>query len=112
MLSDASESSVRAMAEPTPGRIENQVHAMVNRRLMDGQLDECELTLKEVHQIEASLIKSLCSIYHARIAYPTPAGEKPSAAEMQPAKPQPNNKTAGSEPAEGQDRGPQPAPTK
>ena len=81
MLADASESSVRAMGEPTPGRIENQVHAMVSRRLMDGQLDECELTLKEVHQIEASLVKSLRGVYHGRITYPTPAGEKPSAAE-------------------------------
>jgi hypothetical protein len=69
------------MSEPTPGRIENQVHAMVSRRLMDGQLDECELTLKEVHLIEASLVKSLRGVYHGRITYPTPAGEKPSAAE-------------------------------
>jgi len=81
MLADAAESSVRAMDEPTPGRIENQVHTVVNRRLMDGQLDECGLTLKEVHEVESSLIKSLCSIYHGRIAYPTPAGQKPSAAE-------------------------------
>ncbi|MGB2821515.1 MAG: HDIG domain-containing metalloprotein, partial [Phycisphaerae bacterium] len=83
MLADAAESSVRSMSEPTPGRIENQVNAMVTRRLMDGQLDECELTLREVHQIESSLTKSLCSMYHARIAYPTPAGQKPSAAERQ-----------------------------
>jgi putative nucleotidyltransferase with HDIG domain len=81
MLADASESSVRAMSEPTPGRIENQVHAMISRRLMDGQLDECQLTLKEVHRIETSIIKSLCSIFHSRIAYPTPPGETPSAAE-------------------------------
>ncbi len=83
MLADASESSVRAMSQPTPGRIENQVHTMVTRRLMDGQLDECNMTLKEVHQVEASLTKSLCAIYHARIAYPTPPGEKPSAAEIE-----------------------------
>jgi putative nucleotidyltransferase with HDIG domain len=83
MLADASESSVRAMSEPTPGRIENQVHAMISRRLMDGQLDECDLTLKEVHRIEMSIIKSLCSIFHSRIAYPTPPGETPSAAEIQ-----------------------------
>ena len=57
---------------------------------MDGQLDECGLTLAEVHQIESSLVKSLCSIYHSRIAYPTPAGQKPSAAEMRPKKPAAN----------------------
>lgn len=86
MLADASESSVRAMSEPTPGRIENQVHTMVSRRLMDGQLEDCDLTLREVHQIESSIVKSLCSIYHSRIAYPTPAGQKPSAAETTSAK--------------------------
>lgn len=82
MLADASESSVRSMGEATPGRIENQVHTMISRRLMDGQLDECELTLREVHRIETSLIKSLCSMYHLRVAYATPSGQKPSAAEL------------------------------
>jgi cyclic-di-AMP phosphodiesterase PgpH len=82
MLADVSESSVRSMEDPTPGRIESQVHSMVQRRLMDGQLDQCNLTFREVHAIETSLIKSLCGIYHARIAYPTPQGEKPSAAEL------------------------------
>ncbi|MDP7163274.1 MAG: HDIG domain-containing protein [Phycisphaerae bacterium] len=81
MLADAAESSVRSMEDPTPGRIENQVHTMVNRRLMDGQLDQCDLTLRQVNRIETSLVKSLCGIYHSRIAYPTPPGEEPSAAE-------------------------------
>ncbi|MCL2701312.1 MAG: HDIG domain-containing protein [Phycisphaerae bacterium] len=79
MLADASESSVRAMPDPTPGRIETQVHTMVSRRLMDGQLDDCELTLREVHQIEASIIRSLNAMYHGRIAYPKLGGKKPSA---------------------------------
>lgn len=83
MLADAAESSTRAMTEATPGRIENQVHTMVTRRLTDGQLDECDLTLKEVHQIEAALVRSLCAMHHQRLAYPTPKGEAPSAAEIQ-----------------------------
>ena len=82
MLADVSESSVRSMADATPGRIENQVHTMVTRRLMDGQLDDCDLTLREVRQIEESLIKTLNAIYHTRVGYPTPAGQKPSAAEL------------------------------
>jgi putative nucleotidyltransferase with HDIG domain len=82
MLADAAESSVRAMPEPTPGRIENQVHTMINRRLMDGQLDECDVTLREVHLIETSIIKSIAGIYHSRIAYPTPPGQRPSAGEL------------------------------
>ena len=82
MLADAAESSVHSMSEPTPGRIENQVHSMTYRRLMDGQLDECDLTLKEVHKIEFSLVRSLCATYHSRVSYPTPSGGKPSAAEL------------------------------
>ena len=76
MLADACESSVRAMDDPTPGRIENQVHAMVSHRLTDGQLDECEATFQDVHGIEASLAKSLCGIYHARISYPSQPAPK------------------------------------
>ncbi|HDZ22202.1 hypothetical protein LCGC14_0868280 [marine sediment metagenome] len=83
MLADAAESSVRAMKDPTPTRIESQVHVMVNRRLMDGQLEQCDLTLREAHEIEQSLVKSLCAIYHARIAYPKPADEEtPAPAEQ------------------------------
>ena len=96
MLGDAAESSVRAMPEPLPGRIENQVHTMVQRRLTDGQLDECDLTLNQVHQVETSLTKSLCAIYHPRVAYPTPEGERPAAAELpngkQPSPPPRNGK--------------------
>jgi putative nucleotidyltransferase with HDIG domain len=84
MLADASESSVRAMSEPSPGRIENQVHTIVTRRLMDGQLDECDLTLREVHLIEASLIRSICGSYHGRIAYPKMPNQKAAPADARP----------------------------
>ena len=96
MLADAVESSMRSMADPTAGRIENQVHTMVTRRLMDGQFDECDLTLKEVHQIEASLVRSLCSLYHSRISYPAPKGDQPSAAELQAARGQGKKKPSDS----------------
>ncbi len=75
MLADAAESSIRATPEPTAGRIETQVHFVITKRLMDGQLDECELTLREVHAIETSLVKSLCGMYHVRLKYPSQ--EKP-----------------------------------
>ena len=76
MLADACESSVRAMSEPTAGRIETQVHTMVTKRLTDGQLDDCEMTLKEVHAIEVSLIKSLCGMHHARVPYPSDGADE------------------------------------
>jgi hypothetical protein len=110
MLADAAESSVRSMSEPTPGRIENQVHTMVNRRLMDGQLDDCDLTLKEVHLIEQSLIKSLCGIYHSRPSYPTPAGKRASAAELLAARVQAEKQAARNPAAAQPTAPPEPAP--
>ncbi len=70
MLCDAVESAARAMSDPSPSRIEAMVHSIATKRLMDGQFDDSDLTLRELHVIEASLVKSLNSIYHGRIAYP------------------------------------------
>lgn len=70
MMADGVEGAVRSMSEPTPGRIEDVVREIVRKRLIDGQLDECDLTFRDIADIEASLIKTLCGIYHARIAYP------------------------------------------
>lgn len=70
MLCDAVESATRAMAEPIPSRIQQLVHALARKRLMDGQFDESNLTLRDLSIIEDSLTKSLCAIYHGRIAYP------------------------------------------
>ncbi len=70
MLADASESAARAMDSPTSARLEQLVHDLARKRLLDGQFDECELTLRELTLIEAAIVRSLTSIYHSRIAYP------------------------------------------
>jgi len=70
MLCDGVEGAVRALSEPTVGRIEHVVHQIVMDRLQDGQFDDCDITLREIRQVEDSLVKSLCSIYHGRVAYP------------------------------------------
>jgi putative nucleotidyltransferase with HDIG domain len=74
MLADAVESATRTMTEPTPSRIEALVRALANKRLMDGQFDECELTLHELQTISESISKSVASIYHGRVLYPSTAG--------------------------------------
>ncbi len=73
MLSDAVESATRTMVEPTPSRIDALVRAIANRRLMDGQFDECELTLRELQTITESISKSVAGIYHGRVQYPSTA---------------------------------------
>ena len=70
MLTDTAESAVRSLSEPTGSRIELTVHNLLMKRLMDGQFDECELTLRQLHIVEESLVKALCGMYHARVAYP------------------------------------------
>jgi putative nucleotidyltransferase with HDIG domain len=70
MLADAVESASRSLSDPTPKRIETLIHDITMNRLLDGQFDECALTLSEIHVIEESLAKSLIGIYHARIKYP------------------------------------------
>jgi putative nucleotidyltransferase with HDIG domain len=70
MLSDAAESASRALTEPTPARIASLVHEIAMKRLLDGQFDECRLTLEELEIIEQSLVKSLTAVYHGRVKYP------------------------------------------
>jgi len=70
MLVDSVESASRSLTELTPARIEAVVHNMAMKRLQDGQFDECDLTLRELSQIEAGISKSLAAHHHGRIAYP------------------------------------------
>lgn len=70
MLADAVEGASRTLVDPTPARIENLVHDILMRRLLDGQFEECSLTLRELHTIEDSLVKSLTAVYHGRVKYP------------------------------------------
>jgi putative nucleotidyltransferase with HDIG domain len=71
MLADAVEGATRSLSDVTLARIEAVVHNIAMKRLEDGQFDECDLTLRELSQIEASMSKSLVAHYHGRIAYPT-----------------------------------------
>jgi len=70
MLCDGIEGAVRALSDPSVGRIESVVQQVVSDRLNDGQFDECDITLREIRVVEDSLVKTLCSVYHGRVAYP------------------------------------------
>ncbi len=69
MLADCAESATRAMAHPTSSGIEALVHRLLTKRLEDGQFDDSELTMRDLHKIEKSLVKTLLSIYHGRLSY-------------------------------------------
>ena len=70
MLADTVEGAVRSLPEVTPAKIEAVVHNMALKRLQDGQFDECDMSLRELSQIETSMSKTLTAHHHSRIAYP------------------------------------------
>lgn len=70
LLADSVEAAGRALKDPTPTKIEELVHKIINNKFIDGQLDECELTLKDLEKISAVFIRILSGIYHSRITYP------------------------------------------
>jgi hypothetical protein len=73
MLADMVEAASRTIANPTPSKIQGLVQHLINKAFSDGQLDDCELTLKDLHKIAKSFYNILSGMYHHRIEYP----EKP-----------------------------------
>jgi membrane-associated HD superfamily phosphohydrolase len=70
MLADAVEAASRTLTEPTPARIQGLVQKIINQIFLDGQLEECELTLKDLHKIGDSYSRILWAFFHQRIDYP------------------------------------------
>ena len=77
MLADSVEARSRILTDPTPSRIRSLVQEAIQFIFMDGQLEECELTLKNLHNIEESFTRTLTYIFHQRIEYPTPSPADP-----------------------------------
>lgn len=73
MLADGIEAAARSISDPTPDRVQGLVQKMINKIFASGQLNECELTLKDLHAIAKSFTHVLAGIYHQRIAYAEPA---------------------------------------
>lgn len=70
MIADSCEAAARSLAEPSPENIRFIVTKIIDAILQDDQLDECDLTLRELTQIREAMIKSLVAIYHSRVDYP------------------------------------------
>jgi hypothetical protein len=70
LLADAVEAASRSLSRPTPSRIKNLVQEIINQRIIDGQLDECDLTFNELRLIAERFEHILNSTFHARIKYP------------------------------------------
>jgi len=70
LLADSVEAATRALREPAAAKIEEIVHKVVNNKFIDHQLDECDLTLKDLEKISEEFIRILGGIYHTRESYP------------------------------------------
>jgi putative nucleotidyltransferase with HDIG domain len=70
MLADSIEAASRTLDDPTPSRLQNIVRNVIQKKFLDGQLDECHLTLKDLTKVEEAFVKILLGIYHQRIDYP------------------------------------------
>ncbi len=70
MLADATEASARTLEDPSPGKLKNVIKKMVDTIVADGQLDECDINLKELDLISKAFHRVLLGIYHRRIDYP------------------------------------------
>lgn len=76
MLADSVEAAVRSINEPTNSKIEEMVNNIIKDRLNEGQLDDCDLTLKDIEKIREAFLKVLSGIYHKRIEYPVDKWEE------------------------------------
>ena len=70
MLADGTEAAVRSLEEKTPERISEMVERIVGEKVTDGQLDDCDLTLRDVQRVKEAFRELLAGVYHERIPYP------------------------------------------
>lgn len=70
MMADAVEAASRTLIDPTPSRIAAHVEKIINNIYLAGQIDECELTLKDISEIKRRFTHILTSIFHKRVEYP------------------------------------------
>jgi len=76
MLADAVEASSRVLADPTPSRIRGHIDSIIKSIFAEGQLDESELTLRDLHTLTESFHRILTGIFHRRIEYPDDRKDK------------------------------------
>jgi len=69
MLADSTEAAVRSIDKMTPKKIEQMISDIFEDRLKDGQLNESDMTIKEVNTVKGTLVDGLISIYHSRLSY-------------------------------------------
>ncbi len=70
LLADSVEAASRSLKEMTPEAIQQLVRKIINDKFIDGQLDECELTLADLYRIQESFVRNMAAMFHTRMRYP------------------------------------------
>ena len=70
MIADSVESASRVIKDPTPQKLKAMIQKIINMKFVDGQLDECDLTLRDLNKITDALLGVLIGMTHERIDYP------------------------------------------
>jgi cyclic-di-AMP phosphodiesterase PgpH len=71
LLADATEAATRALKDPSPAEVTERVRKVIEEKRVDGQLDDCPLTMADLKKIEAAFVRVLTlGVYHSRIEYP------------------------------------------
>jgi len=70
MIADSVEAAVRSLSTPTHDKVESLIDKIIQDKLKDGQLDECDITLRDLDKIKKTFLKVILSIFHERIEYP------------------------------------------
>jgi membrane-associated HD superfamily phosphohydrolase len=83
MLADSAEAAARSTKDPTAAELGELVTRIVNRAYLDGQLDDCDMTLRDLHAVGQSFTRVLSAVTHARVEYPE-SGKGPFTAGIAP----------------------------
>ncbi len=70
MLADSVEAAVRSIKEPSEDKIKEMINNIISDKLSCGQLNDCNLTIKDIEKIKKCFLTALNGIYHHRIEYP------------------------------------------
>jgi putative nucleotidyltransferase with HDIG domain len=70
MIADAVEAASRTLEDPSPARLKGVIRQIIDYIFLDGQLDECDLTLRDLEKISQAFLRVLMGIHHHRVSYP------------------------------------------
>lgn len=99
MLADTIEAAVRTLDDPSPQKLEAMIDELVKKRIEEGELEECPLTLKDLKKIQEAFLGVLVGIYHTRVKYPAPEKKRVRKAPPQTVEPPPGDSASATNPA-------------